>query len=127
LTEDLSDKADAIRQDFKNAIHELLAPDVFPIEVAHALTRAERQGRVPVGDAKGLLFDVLTTAPQLHPYIPLLSRAVDISSQIRIGVYDCLYLALAEREQCELVSADDRFVNNVQKDFPFVRHLSTMP
>jgi predicted nucleic acid-binding protein len=26
----------------------------------------------------------------------------------RIGVYDCLHVALAEREGCDLVTADDR-------------------
>src|SRR4051812_41477309 len=106
VTENYSDKADALRQDFLNAIHELLAPDIFPIEVAHALTRAERQGRVPVGKAQDLLGDVLTSAPQLHSYQPLLIRAVEISSKLRIGVYDCLYVALAEQEKCEFVTAD---------------------
>ena len=39
-----SDKADRLRDDFRNAVHELLSPDVFPVEVAHSLTRAERRG-----------------------------------------------------------------------------------
>ena len=89
-----SDKADLLRADFLNGIHALLAPDVFPVEVAHALTRAERQARVTVGQARHLLLDVLTTPSQFHSYRPLLSRAVDISSAMRIGVYDCLYVAL---------------------------------
>ena len=40
------DSPQAIRllDDFHNGIHELLAPDVFHVEVGHALTRAERQG-----------------------------------------------------------------------------------
>lgn len=42
-------------------------------------------------------------------------------------MYDCLYVALAEQEKCEFVTADDKLVNNVQKQFPFVRHLSTFP
>src|SRR5262245_29715903 len=105
-----SDKADLVRADFLNGLHELLAPDVFPIELAHALTRAERQARVTVGQARHLLADVLTTPPQLHSYRPLLMRAVDISSQMRIGVYDCLYVALAEQEKCNLLTEDDKIV-----------------
>jgi hypothetical protein len=35
-------KALRVRDDFRNGLHELLAPDVFPVEVAHSLTRAER-------------------------------------------------------------------------------------
>lgn len=54
---------------------------------------------------------ILSTAPTLHSYLPLLPRAVELSSQMKIGVYDCLYFALAEQEQCELVTADLRLVN----------------
>ena len=46
-----SDKADRLREDFRNAVHELIAPGVFPVEVGHALTRAERQRRISVGSA----------------------------------------------------------------------------
>ena len=43
LTEADSDKARQLRGEFQNQIHELLAPDVFPVEVAHGLAKAERQ------------------------------------------------------------------------------------
>jgi predicted nucleic acid-binding protein len=46
----------------------------------------------------------------LQSSLALLPRAYELSSQMRIGVYDCLYVALAEREQCELVTADQRLV-----------------
>jgi len=42
-------------------------------------------------------------------------------------VYDCLYVALAEREGCEFVTADDRLVRNLQARFPFIVSLSTLP
>ena len=38
LTEADSPKALALRDDFRKQVHELLAPDLFPIELAHALT-----------------------------------------------------------------------------------------
>ena len=40
-----SDKALRLRDGFRNDIHELLAPDIFPIELGHALTKAERRYR----------------------------------------------------------------------------------
>src|SRR5262245_42766775 len=100
VIEALTDKARLLRDDFRNSLVELLAPDIFPVEIAHALTRAERQGRVPMSYAGVFLADVLTTLPNLHSYLPLLARATEISSQHRVGVYDCLYVALAEREGC---------------------------
>ena len=69
----------------------------------------------------------MKTAPILMPYLPHMPRAIDISSQFRIGVYDCLYVALAEREKCEFVTADDKLVKNLQPAFPFIVPLSSMP
>ena len=122
-----SDKADRLREDFRNAVPELLAPDVFPVEVGHALTRAERQRRITVGSAVPQLLNVLSTPPAFHAYLPLLLRACTISSQARIGVYDCLYVALAELEGCEVVTADGRLIANLQPQFPFIVPLSSFP
>src|SRR5271157_2483002 len=79
-------RAVQLRDEFRAAVHELIAPDVFPPELAHALTRSERQGRID--DAVTRLIDVLTTSPILIPSLPLLLRAADISSTLRVGVYD---------------------------------------
>ena len=48
LKEPDSAAAIALRDDFKNQIHQLIAPDTLPIEIAHALTRAERRGIIPI-------------------------------------------------------------------------------
>ena len=122
-----SDKALLIRDDFRNGLVELLAPDVFPIEVSHALTRAERQVRIPVGSALPLLRDILITLPLLHLSLPILLRAVEISSQMRVGVYDCLYVALAEGEKCDFVTADDKLAKRLQPMFPFIVSLGSLP
>ena len=122
-----SDKADRLREDYRNAVHELCSPDVFSSELAHALTRAERQGRIPVGQAALLWGEVMTSPPQVLPSAPLIPRAIDISSQLRIGVYDCLYVALAEREKCALVTADDKLVKNLQLHFAFLTSLASLP
>jgi predicted nucleic acid-binding protein len=127
LIEADSDKARRLRSEFQNQVHELLAPDVFPAEVAHGLARAERRRIIPVGDAARLLTNILSTPPQFHPYLPLLKRAIDIASEARIGVYDCLYVAPAEREGCKMVTADDRLVRALQPRFPFIISLAALP
>ena len=65
--------------------------------------------------------------PQLHPSLALLPRAYEISSQMRVGIYDCLYVALAEREKCELITADDKLLKNLQPQFSFLVPLSSLP
>jgi predicted nucleic acid-binding protein len=119
LVEADSPRAIALRDDYQQQVHELLVPDVFPIEVAHTLTKAERKGILNPPQASILLADVLATPVLLCPSLPLLARATEISSTLRIGVYDSLYLALAEQEGCDLVTADDRLVRT-SAGFPVV-------
>ena len=127
LPEADSTKALALRTDFQATVHELLSPDIMPVECGHALTRAERRGIIAVGDAELHLVNILSSSPQLQPHLPLLRRAIAISSSARLGVYDCLYVALAEQEKCEFVTADDRLIKNLQTQFPFIRSLASLP
>jgi predicted nucleic acid-binding protein len=127
LPEIHADKAKQLRDDYEKQLHELIVPDVFPVEVSHALVRAERKKIIPVGQAAALLADVMNSAPALSSYLPLLSRATDVASRMRCGVYDCLYVALAEKEGCELVTADDKLVKNLKKTFPFILALTSLP
>jgi predicted nucleic acid-binding protein len=120
-------KAKQLRDDAANQVHELIAPDVFAVEAAHALVRAERKKIIPVGQAAALLVDVMNSAPRLTTFLPLLSRATDIASRMHCGVYDCLYVALAEKENRELVTADAKLVKNIKKSFSFVRELASLP
>ncbi len=101
LAEPDAAKARQLRDDFRNAVHELIAPDSFTLEIAHASTKALRRGMIPV--AWNLWADVITTVPHLFLAYPLTPRAVQIVSQSRIGDHDGLYVALAEREVCERV------------------------
>jgi predicted nucleic acid-binding protein len=120
-------KALRLRNDFRNGVHDLIAPDIFPVETIHALTRAERQGRVTPAEGHVLFKDLMKNLPLLHPCLPLLPRAYEISSNMGVGVYDCLYVALAERENCGFVTADDKLIKNLQGTFPFIIALASMP
>jgi len=70
---------------------------------------------------------VLRNAPQLHAYLPLLPRAYSIAAAARIGVYDCLYVALAERKGCELVTSDARLLRSLQPTYHLIVDLASLP
>jgi predicted nucleic acid-binding protein len=128
LSEPDSARAIQLRDEFDQQVHEFLAPDVFPMEIAHALSRAERRGLIQPPDGSKYLSDLLAYLPELHPSLILLPRAYELSSsQMRIGVYDCLYVALAERERCNLVTSDTRLVNGLQPMYPFIIALGALP
>jgi predicted nucleic acid-binding protein len=112
-------KARKLRDDYHRGLVELIVPDVYPLEIIHALTRAERTGRITPQEGSTLVVDLLQTLPILHGSLPLLPRAYELSSRCRIGMYDCIYVALAEREQCELVTSDARLVKNMP-EFPIL-------
>lgn len=127
VTESDTDKALRIRDDFRAAVHDLSAPDFFPLELGHALTRAERQGRVTPPQGWTAWLSLMSDCPKLAASIPLMPRAYNIASAIRISLYDSLYIALAEREGCQLLTSDDKLVRSVQPSFPFVVSLASRP
>ena len=115
-----SDIARKLRDDFTNGVIELLVPDIFPVEVAQAITRAERANRITPAEGERNMNNMLTLLPSVHDSLKLIPRAYELSSKFRIGVYDCLYVALAEREQCELITADQRLITNLGVQFPII-------
>lgn len=123
-----SDKAELLRDDYRNGVVELLAPDIFPAEIASSLLTAQRRGRI--SDYQPPLADILATCPVLHETRPLLPAVgailASVTSGARVSLYDALYVALAEREGCELVTADDRLVRALQASYPLVISLSTL-
>ena len=127
IPESDSSLANQLRDEFQNGVHELIAPSIFPGEIAHTLTKLERRQILSVGDSQPLLDDVLLTCPFLSPYLPLLNHAREISSQTRSGFFDCLYVALAEQESCDLITADSKLINNLHHQFGFIKSLTEIP
>jgi predicted nucleic acid-binding protein len=116
-----------LRDEYNNGIQELLAPDIFSPEVANGLASAERQKRIKAGESALLLHDVVRSAPVIHPSHSLLIRAMEIAIATKQAVYDCIYLALAESEKCEFVTADDAFARRLRPSYPFIVSLSSLP
>lgn len=108
LLEKDSDKAEALIDDFRNQIHELIAPDCYLAECANAITRAERKGIIQPPDGEKKFQIILDTAPTLFPHLPLLARAFELSSSKIHGFYDMLLIALAEQEGCQVVTSDEK-------------------
>jgi predicted nucleic acid-binding protein len=93
--------------------------------VAHALTKARRRGIVT--DATRKWVELKVDSPQLFRSLLLMLRILDIANQARIGIYDCLYVAVAEREGCEIVTSDARLVNSLQPAYQFIIALASFP
>jgi predicted nucleic acid-binding protein len=109
LDEPNVDRALFLRKEYDLlGVTELIAPDIFPVEIAHVLSKGFRQGKLTADEANSHLADILTSAPQLIPSSDLLPRAFAIAQETRTGVYDALYLALGESETTPVVTADGK-------------------
>ncbi len=92
-----------------------------------ASASSERPGVNPAGKAPRELAAVQAVGIPLHPSMPLLRRAAVISLDTRLTVFASLYVALAEREQCQLVTADQKVIRNARRHFSFVLPVASLP
>ena len=103
LDEEGADAAAALRSET------LLAPAFWLVESANALWRHARAGGLTLEETLERL-DLLAAAP-----VTAVPITIDIVGATRLAhalshpVYDCLYLALAIREDTHVVTADRRF------------------
>lgn len=108
IDEEGSNEADLLQ----NA--DMVAPALLRIEAANVLrTIAARQ--VVTGDQAVDLFLLLQTAPVtiIDADDTLERRALELALEMRHPVYDCVYLALAERTDRQLVTADRRLLTSL--------------
>lgn len=83
-----------------------IAPDLLLIEVATALSRRERLGEIPAGQALGDLKKLPLYFTEISPAAALLDSAMVLSLAVRHPLTDCLYLALSLDRAAPLISAD---------------------
>jgi predicted nucleic acid-binding protein len=105
VEEEGSDAADALRG------RHLVAPALIRIEVANVLRTMVARGSVPQA-AAAELFALFQKAPVdiVESDDALERRALDLAIAVAHPVYDCIYLALAERMAASVVTADSRLL-----------------
>ncbi len=97
------------------ARYDLWAPDLLRVECANALWAKARRGELDHAEVVERN-DALGTVPMtLVPQEEVLGNAVRLALELEHPVYDCLYLALAVRQDTFVVTADRRFLNVVRQ------------
>lgn len=98
--------------------YELLAPSSLPLEVANGLWNAQRRERAEPEDAALAVELLRGLKVSLVPIEDVLSAGYGIAVAHDRTVYDCLYVALALREGCQFVTADERLYNALRDALP---------
>jgi len=101
----------------KNEVR-FVVPDLFFVEIANAIWKAVRVGRVPGEFGEQAL--VLLTQREFPtvPSMKLLDKAFQIATAHGRTVYDSLYVALAVQTNSQLITADERLANSLAARFP---------
>ena len=98
-TEDHAAAAAALLGDWEHQVVDVLVPNHFPSEVISAFLRAARRGRLTTDEAREAIRDLLQA-------------------------YDCLYVALAERDGVELWTGDECLYNALHAQHHLVRWIA---
>jgi len=93
----------------------LIAPSLIVAEIGNAVWKAVQRGDLPREHAATAVEIALGPLHELKPAEELRGRALDLAIEVKHPIYDCFYLALAERERCALVSADGALIAKAKK------------
>jgi predicted nucleic acid-binding protein len=117
------DQEDSRRANALRGEDRLIAPSLVAAEIGSAIWKAVRRGEVARPDAIAALraallpFDMLVPIEQLH------ARALELAIAFNYPIYDCFYLALAEKENEVLITADEAMIATARKAKVRVRRL----
>ncbi|MFP3936932.1 MAG: type II toxin-antitoxin system VapC family toxin [Phycisphaerae bacterium] len=101
---------------------ELHAPDLIAAELANVIWKRHRRREIDIDEAGELLRDFQSLPVSLTPSQELADVALELALRTDRTVYDCLYVALAVRLNCPMITADKRLVNALSKT-PLADHV----
>ncbi len=116
--EPLADQALALLNKYDKKEVQFVVPDLFYVEIASAIWKAVRSGRVPGAFGDQALALLTQREFATVPSLKLLDKAFQIATAFERTVYDSLYVALAEQTNSQLITADERLVNSLAAHFP---------
>lgn len=124
VEENHSHEARTLWRSWQNESRVVAAPPLLRYEVTSVLRKQVFRGlRATVESQRAL---DLALAFDIHYLEPdnLHQRAFNLANSLgRPAAYDAHYLALAQHLSCEFWTADERLVNSVQRQLPWVKWL----
>lgn len=126
LPEDDTPRALRIQEQYQDEQLDAVAPYLIVSEVANVLWKRERRGDLSVSVARRAFEQFLRDAPILLDSDAVSNAALGLAMAHRRPFYDCLYLAWALEQRCELITADEKFFHALGPIFPQIRLLKTL-
>jgi predicted nucleic acid-binding protein len=99
----------------------LIAPDTLLAEFASLAAKRHRRKQISEEQAREAFSLMVKCAPRLFDTRPRLFRALELSLQYQLSLWDCVYLALALERDCPVLTADRRLFRAGRGRHPSVR------
>ena len=93
----------------------LIAPDLILAEAGNALWRYVRTGDLQIEEAASILHRMPDSFARLVPTAELAKDALLLAHALEHPVYDCMYLALAQREEFVLLTLDRKLAGLAER------------
>lgn len=96
--------------DLRQGDLDFIAPELIIAEIGNAAWKKCMKNQIDAADAVFVVREATLLLSSLVPITELAEAAMQLSADLRHPIYDCFYLALAERERAPIVSADAKFL-----------------
>ena len=124
IEEDDSDIAQLIYNEYEAGNISFLAPDLIYAEFGNIIWKKQIFKNLDANEADFAISEFKKISFTLTPITLLFDDAYKIAVKHKRTFYDSLYLALSVRENCEFVTADEKFYNSVRNSFSKIILLS---
>jgi len=124
LPEDGQAQAMRLQEMYQDEELDLVAPYLLISEVGNVLWKRVRRGELTRSSAHRCFEQLLRDCPILLDSPAVQASSLHLALAHDRTVCDCLYLAWALEERCDLITADEKFFKSVRVAFPCVRLLS---
>jgi predicted nucleic acid-binding protein len=125
----VSEKDEDAAEDLLRTELEVAGPLLLRVEVTAAVARKARYREIPEAEAAAaieLWAAILRGEIALFAEDADLARALKLSLELNHPLQDCIYLALAERLDAPLVTADEKFAAKARRRYSRVRMLTAV-
>ena len=93
----------------------LHVPELLLVEVAQVLLKKQRAERLTADQARMVLNEILMLPLQISGHRDLIVAATTLAQAHALTVSDAVFLALAQRQAAELLTADDALARIAQR------------
>jgi predicted nucleic acid-binding protein len=123
--EDLVLQAEELLASYRSEAVKFLVPDLFWLELANALWKAARKGKIEPARAERALSLVRDLEIPTISSFGLIPQTLQLAVKYGRTVYDSVYVSLAVQAKAELITADERLANALAAHLP-VKWLGAM-